>query len=124
MLEMIKARREQGEKGFTLAELLIVVAIIAVLIAIAITCSNFFRSIGKPWLAVFSSGSRFSVFFIPAIYFLPRVFGVFGVLVATPVCEFCSAVFALLLLKREMRRLGRLIREEKNRKLLAGVEYP
>ena len=36
MLEMIKARKEREEKGFTLAELLIVVAIIAVLIAIAI----------------------------------------------------------------------------------------
>lgn len=36
MLDMLKARKERDEQGFTLAELLIVVAIIAVLIAIAI----------------------------------------------------------------------------------------
>lgn len=36
MLDMLKARKERDEQGFTLAELLIVVAIIAVLVAIAI----------------------------------------------------------------------------------------
>ena len=36
MLDMLKAREERKEQGFTLAELLIVVAIIAVLVAIAI----------------------------------------------------------------------------------------
>lgn len=36
MIEMIRKMRENGKKGFTLAELLIVVAIIAVLVAISI----------------------------------------------------------------------------------------
>lgn len=35
MIEMIRKMRENGKKGFTLAELLIVVAIIAVLVAIS-----------------------------------------------------------------------------------------
>lgn len=36
MIEMIRKMRENGKKGFTLAELLIVVAIIAILVAISI----------------------------------------------------------------------------------------
>ncbi len=84
--------------------------------AVSIVISNFFRAIGKPWMSVLSAGARFTIFLIPTIYFLPKIWGVAGVLFATPISEFLSAIFSLWLIKGQMKKLNRLIKEENKRK--------
>jgi len=86
-----------------------------IFIAVCIITSNFFRAIGKPWMAVLSASARFTVFFIPSIYFLPKIFGLIGVLLVTPITESISAIFALWLISIEMKKLNRLIKNEEKR---------
>ena len=86
-----------------------------IFIAICIITSNFFRAIGRPWMSVLSAGSRFTIFFIPTIYLLPKFFGITGVLWVTPVAEFFSAIFALWLISLEMKKFKRLIKNEEHR---------
>ncbi len=88
-----------------------------IFIATCIITSNFFRAIGRPWMAVLSAGSRFTAFFIPAIYFLPKIFGINGVLWVTPTTEFLSATFSLWLISLEMKKLNKLIKNEERRKV-------
>ena len=87
-----------------------------IFIAIGIITSNFFRAIGRPWMSVFAAGSRFTVFFIPTIYFLPKLLGIKGVLWVTPVAELLSASFSLWLISIEMKKLKKLIKNEEKRK--------
>ena len=70
--------------------------------------SMYFSSIGKPEVATFVSLSRHGIFFIPALLILPRIFGLMGVLYATPVSDFCSILVVTTMYIREMKRLGKL----------------
>ncbi len=70
--------------------------------------SMYFSSIGKPEVATFVSLSRHGIFFIPALIILPRIFGLMGVLYATPVSDACSLVVVTTMYIREMIRLGNL----------------
>jgi len=70
--------------------------------------SMYFSSIGKPEVATFVSLSRHGIFFIPALLILPKIFGLMGVLYATPVSDGCSLLIVTAMYIREMRRLGRL----------------
>lgn len=70
--------------------------------------SMYFSSIGKPEIATFVSLSRHGIFFIPALLILPKLFGLMGVLLATPVSDACSLVIVTAMYIGEMKRLGRL----------------
>ena len=89
-----------------------------IFIATCIITSNFFRAIGRPWMSVLSAGSRFTVFFIPTIYFLPKLLGIKGVLWVTPFTECLSAIFSLWLISIEMKKLKKLIKNEEKRKAI------
>lgn len=70
--------------------------------------SMYFSSIGKPEIATLVSLSRHGIFFIPALYILPKYFGLMGVLYATPVSDGCSLIVVTTMYVREMMRLGKL----------------
>lgn len=74
--------------------------------------SMYFSSIGKPEVATFVSLSRHGIFFIPALLILPGMFGLMGVLYATPVSDACSLIVVTVMYLREMKRLGRLNKDE------------
>ncbi len=70
--------------------------------------SNFFTSIGKAKMGIFISMTRQVIFLLPLILFLPVIFGIDGVLFAGPIADFISAIFAILLVIREMKILDKL----------------
>ncbi|MCD8148612.1 MAG: hypothetical protein LUE92_03395 [Clostridiales bacterium] len=65
----------------------------------------FMQSIGKPVHATWISLSRRIIFFIPAQFILSAVFGLMGVLWATPIADTLAFTLALILTIRECRRL-------------------
>jgi len=65
----------------------------------------FMQSIGKPVHATWISLSRQIIFFIPAQFILSAVFGLMGVLWATPIADTLAFTLALILTIRECRRL-------------------
>ncbi|MCC8152524.1 MAG: MATE family efflux transporter [Lachnospiraceae bacterium] len=65
----------------------------------------FMQSIGKPVHATWISLSRQIIFFIPAQFILSAVFGLMGVLWATPIADTLAFILALILTIRESRRL-------------------
>lgn len=95
-----------------------VVLLSPVFLAICIISSNFFRAIGKPWMAVFAAGARFTVFLFPTMYILFKFTNVKGFLFTGVITDSLGALFSLWLVKKEMKKLNRLIKEEKKRKKL------
>lgn len=85
----------------------------AMFLSIQIVITNFFRAMGKPWLATISALAKFTVFFIPAIYFLPKIWGLKGVLYVSPLTDFLAMVLAVSLLYFQMKRINRLIKVHK-----------
>ena len=70
--------------------------------------SMYFSAIGKPHIATFVSFSRHGIFLIPALYILPRIMGLKGVLYANAVSDGCSLVVVTIMYICEMRRLAGL----------------
>lgn len=70
--------------------------------------SNYFSAIGKPIYGVIISLSRQIIILLPLLYFLPKYFGIDGILYAGPTADFCSAAIALTFLIKEIVRLRKL----------------
>ena len=85
----------------------------ALFVAVQIVITNFFRAMGKPWLATISALSRFTIFLIPSIYFLPKFFGLKGVLFATPVADLLATILAIFMVYYQIKRINRLIKIHK-----------
>jgi putative MATE family efflux protein len=79
-------------------------------IAIQMIGGQFFQAIGKPVQATILSLSRQILFAIPAILFLPVLFGalglrqIYGVYCAFPLSDVCSSVVSAVFVLREFRK--------------------
>ena len=71
----------------------------------------FFQAIGKSVISAILSVSRQIVLLIPAMIILGNIFGVHGVLSAGPIADGIAFVIALILIIREVRKLGKKSQE-------------
>lgn len=80
--------------------------------------SMYFSAIGKPQIATLVSFSRNGVFLIPALYILPRFFGLKGVLYANAFSDGCSLMVVTIMYIYEMSRLGRIVNYNEKREVM------
>ena len=81
------------------------------IIGFQIVVSNYFQSIGQASKSVILSLSRQILFLIPALWLLPRFFGLDGVWAAAPVSDVVSAVVSVCFLVHLTRGLNGLIKK-------------
>lgn len=74
----------------------------------------YFQATGKAGKAMLLSLSRQILFMIPCMIILPHFFGVRGIMWSFPVSDIFSVTMAALMLGVEMRKLNRLILEQKH----------
>lgn len=67
--------------------------------------SNYFASIGKPLKGLLLALTRQVFFLVPLLLILPRIWGLDGLLFATPIADFIAFVTSVLVMRSELRRL-------------------
>lgn len=98
---------------FTTDETLIGMSVVALRYMMSMFCiigaqmviTNFFQSIGKAKVSIFLSLSRQLLFLVPALYFLPKWWGLEGVWLAMPFSDALAALVAYLMLWAYMKKL-------------------
>ncbi|MCL1805506.1 MAG: MATE family efflux transporter [Clostridiales bacterium] len=70
---------------------------------------GFFTATGRAKIGMFVTLTRQLIFLIPLLLILPLFYGIEGVLYAGPIADFAAAAIAIVLISREMQRLGRII---------------
>ena len=83
-------------------------------IGFQIVVANYFQSIGQAQKSIILSLSRQILFLIPALWILPRFWGLDGVWAAGPVSDVASAVVSVCFLVHLTRGLNRLMEGERN----------
>lgn len=82
------------------------------LVGMQIVIQNFFQSIGHPKLSIFLSLTRQLIFLLPALWILPRYFGVLGVwgsMATSDALAFLLAIITMIVAtRRERRRFEKL----------------
>ena len=91
---------ELAEKS---AEALKLIVICFPIVGFQIVVSNFFQSIGKAGKAIFLSLTRQALFLVPALFILPRYFGLDGVWLSMPLADLLSVVTTCILIWRQLR---------------------
>ena len=61
-------------------------------ISITVLCNMTYQAMGKSLSATFLASCRQGVFFIPAIYILPQIFGITGIEAAQPFADIATAL--------------------------------
>lgn len=82
------------------------------IIGFQIISSVYFQAVGKPKLSLFISLSRQIIILIPCIIVMSRLFGLTGIWFAAPTSDFISTVITFILIKREMKILKHLQKEQ------------
>lgn len=72
---------------------------------ISLACAGFFPSIGKAKLGTICSLSRQVFFQLPLIHILPLLWGMNGVLFAGPVADISAALFSLVIVTYELKKM-------------------
>jgi Na+-driven multidrug efflux pump len=75
--------------------------------------ANYFQAIGKPLQGTILSLSRQLLLYLPLLLFLSRAFGLRGIFFAMPAADLGAILITAYFMLKELRRLGRLIRDEK-----------
>lgn len=91
---------ELAEKS---AEALKLIVICFPLVGFQIVVSNFFQSIGMAGKAIFLSLTRQALFLVPALFILPRYFGLDGVWLSMPLADFISVITSFVLIAMQIR---------------------
>jgi Na+-driven multidrug efflux pump len=76
--------------------------------------ANYFQAVGKPLEGTILSLSRQFLLYIPILLLLPRIFGLDGVLFAMPLADVGAVIISAGFILVELKRLNRLILDEKN----------
>ncbi len=66
-----------------------------IFIPLGVVCNMTFQTIGKSWTATFLSSTRQGLFFLPLIYFLPKVIGLTGIEIAQSCSDILTFVVSL-----------------------------
>lgn len=91
------------------------------IIGFQIISSVYFQAVGKPKLSLFISLSRQIIILIPCIIIMSRLFGLTGIWFAAPTSDFISTVITFILIKREMKTLKHLQKEQEEMEKLETV---
>ena len=76
-------------------------------IGFQVISSNYFQSIGKAKISMVLSLLRQVILLIPCMIILPKFFGLTGVWLSGPVCDFIASVITVILLYRSVKKLGK-----------------
>lgn len=76
------------------------------LVGIQIVGAALFQAIGKAFPSLLLTLSREILLFIPFVLILPPIFGLTGIWLAFPLADLFAILITIVLLKKEMRRLG------------------
>jgi Na+-driven multidrug efflux pump len=66
---------------------------------------NFFVVTGRPKMSIFLSMLRQCIILIPCMLIFGRIWGIWGVVVATPVSDSLSLIIIIILISRELKKL-------------------
>ena len=75
-------------------------------VGIALITISFFQGLGKAKICLFLNLARQVLFLIPSIWFLPRIFGLYGVWYCFPAMDIGGGLLGLYFLLREYRNLS------------------
>lgn len=79
--------------------------------AIQLLSANLFSAIGKPKKGVILVLARQVIFVIPFLLIFPLLFGVKGILYATPTSDIIAFIITIIFILFEMKKLTRMQKE-------------
>lgn len=80
-------------------------------IGVNIVASGYFQSVKRPKISILVTTLRQIIFLVPAMIFLPRIFGLAGLWASFPLADILAFFATLVFIRSEMRSLNRKIAE-------------
>ena len=84
------------------------------LVGSQVVASSFFQSVGKPKVSIFLSISRQILFLIPALFILPKFFGLQGVWMALPIADLVASALTIIVLYFHYKNMKRKIAKQRS----------